>query len=57
MAALLLHDLHTDGGPAQGLPWQQEAYAAAHEGLWRAAYAPRSALGLATVIGVGATRG
>jgi len=57
MAALLVHDLHTDGGPAQELPWQQEAYAAAHGGLWRTAYAPRSALGLATVIGVGATRG
>lgn len=57
MAALLVHDLHTDGGPAQDLPWQQEAYAAAHGGLWRTAYAPRSALGLATVIGVGATRG
>jgi hypothetical protein len=56
MAALLVHDLHTDGGPAQHHPWQQEAYAAAHGGLWRAAYAPRSALGLATVLGIGASR-
>jgi hypothetical protein len=56
MAALLVHDLHTDGGPAQDHPWQQEAYAAAHGGLWRAAYAPRSALGLATVLGIGASR-
>jgi hypothetical protein len=56
MAALLVHDLHTDGGPAQAHPWQQEAHAAAHGGLWRAAYAPRSALGLATVLGIGASR-
>ena len=38
-------------------PWQDEAYAACHGGLWRAAYAPRSALGLAAVLGYGATRG
>ncbi len=62
MAALLVHDLHTGGGPGQGQPghdhpWQDEAYAAAHGGLWRAAYAPRSALGLAALLGVGAARG
>lgn len=57
MAALLVHDLHTGGGPDQEHPWQQEAYAAVHGGLWRAPYAPRSALGLATVLGVGASRG
>jgi hypothetical protein len=56
MAALLVHDLHTGGGPARDHPWQHEAYAAAHGGLWRAAYAPRSALGLATVLGIGASR-
>ncbi|WP_091556545.1 hypothetical protein [Klenkia taihuensis] len=57
MAALLVHDLHTGGGPAHEEPWQDEAYAAAHGGLWRTAYAPRSALGLAAVLGVGAARG
>ncbi len=56
MAALLVHDLHTGGGPAHELPWQDEAYAAAHGGLWRTAYAPRSALGLAAVLGLGAAR-
>ena len=57
MAALLVHDLHTGGGPQRDQPWQHEAYAAAHGGLWRTAYAPRSALGLAAVLGYGATRG
>jgi hypothetical protein len=57
MAALLVHDLHTGGGPAHEHPWQDEAYAAAHGGLWRTAYAPRSALGLAAVLGYGAARG
>ncbi len=56
MAALLVHDLHTDGGPTEDHPWRHEAHAAAHGGLWRAAYAPRSALGLATVLGIGANR-
>jgi hypothetical protein len=50
MAALLVHDLHTDG-PAQAHPWQDEAHEAAHGGLWRIAYAPRSALTLAAVMG------
>ena len=57
MAALLVHDLHTGGGPRHDHPWQDEAYAAAHGGLWRTAYAPRSALGLAALLGVGAARG
>ncbi len=57
MAALLVHDLHTGGGPAHPHPWQDEAYAAAHGGLWRAPYAPRSALGLAALLGYGAARG
>jgi hypothetical protein len=57
MAALLVHDLHTGGGPAHEHPWQDEAYAAAHGGLWRMPYAPRSVLGLAAALGVGAARG
>ncbi len=57
MAALLVHDLHTGGGPKHEHPWQDEAYAASHGGLWRAAYAPRSALGLAALLGYGAARG
>ena len=57
MAALLVHDLHTGGGPAHEHPWQDEAFAAAHGGLWRAAYSPRSALGLAALLGYGAARG
>ncbi|MEN8707245.1 hypothetical protein BKA08_001999 [Nocardioides marinisabuli] len=57
MAAMLVHDLHTGGGPRHEHPWQDEAYAAAHGGLWRAAYSPRSALGLAALLGVGGARG
>ena len=56
MAALLVHDLQTGGGPAHAHPWQDEAYAAATGGLWRMAYAPRSALGLAALLGLGAAR-
>jgi hypothetical protein len=51
MAALLVHDLHTGGGPSFPHPWQDEAHAAAHGGLWRIAYAPRSALGIAAALG------
>jgi hypothetical protein len=57
MAALLVHDLHTGGGPGHVHPWQDEAFAAVHGGLWRAPYAPRSALGLAAVLGYAAARG
>lgn len=57
MAALLVHDLHTGGGPRHDQPWQDEAYAAVHGGLWRAPYAPRSALGLAALLGYAAARG
>jgi hypothetical protein len=57
MAALLVHDLHTGGGPAHAHPWQDEAYEAAPGGLWRIAYAPRSVLGLAALLGYGAARG
>jgi hypothetical protein len=56
MAALLVHDLHTGGGPPQAHPWQDEARAAAHGGLWRIAYAPRSALGIAALLGYRAAR-
>jgi hypothetical protein len=56
MAALLVHDLRT-GPPAQAHPWEDEAYAAAHGGLWRQPYSPRSALGLAVLLGLGSTRG
>ena len=55
MAALLVHDLQA-APPAHAHPWQDEAYDAAHGGLWRIAYAPRSALGLAALLGYGATR-
>jgi hypothetical protein len=51
MAALLVHDLQAGVGPAHAHPWQDEAHAAAHGGLWRIAYAPRSALGLAAALG------
>ncbi|MGX6450021.1 hypothetical protein ACVU7I_18445, partial [Patulibacter sp. S7RM1-6] len=43
MAALLVDDLCA-GRPAHEHPWQDEADGAVHGGLWRAAYAPRSAL-------------
>ena len=56
MAALLVHDLHTGGGPAHEHPWQDEAYAAAPGGLWRIPYAPRSALMIAALMGYGASR-
>ncbi len=55
MAALLVHDL-TVGTPRHEHPWQDEAYAAAHGGLWRGAYDPRSALGLAALLGAAAAR-
>ena len=42
--------------PAHAHPWQDEAYGAVHGGLWRSAYAPRSALGLAALLGYGASR-
>jgi hypothetical protein len=57
MAALLVADLQDGGGPAHQHPWQDEAYAAVHGGLWRSPYQPRSALGLAAVLGYAAARG
>ncbi|MGZ6826946.1 MAG: hypothetical protein ACXVGH_09145 [Mycobacteriales bacterium] len=56
MAALLVHDLRTRPRPLSA-PWREEAEGAVHGGLWRTAYAPRSALGLAVVIGLGGARG
>ncbi len=55
MAALLLHDLRT-GTATLGHPWRDEADQAVHGGLWRAAYDPRSALGLAALLGAAAAR-
>jgi hypothetical protein len=55
MAALLVHDLHVPAAAAD-YPWQDEAIGAAHGGLWRGPYAPRSALGLAAMIGFGGAR-
>ena len=56
MAALLVHDLAA-GAPDHPHPWQDEADAAVHGGLWRAAYEPRSALGLSAVLGYAGSRG
>jgi hypothetical protein len=56
MAALLVHDL-VAGVPGHEHPWQDEAYGAVHGGLWRAAYEPRSALGLAAMLGYASARG
>lgn len=56
MAALLVHDLRAEP-KKHDHPWRDEAYAAAHGGLWRQAYSPRSALGLAVFLGLGSTKG
>ncbi len=57
MAALLVHQLRRPR-PAAPAVWQDEAWAAAHGGLWRIGYRPRTALGLAAVLGfAGAGRG
>lgn len=55
MAVLLVHDL-VAGSPRQEHPWQDEAWGAAHGGLWRCAYEPRSALGLAALLGTASAR-
>jgi hypothetical protein len=55
MAALLVHDLRTPA-PRLRPPWQEEAEGAVHGGLWRAAHDPRSALGLAVVLGLAGAR-
>ncbi|HEX6336108.1 MAG TPA: hypothetical protein VFZ85_04075 [Jiangellaceae bacterium] len=56
MAALLVHDLRQPS-PPRAHPWQDEAANAAHGGIWRVAYTPRSALGLAALVGLGGARG
>ncbi|MDT4994453.1 MAG: hypothetical protein QOH97_4345 [Actinoplanes sp.] len=55
MAALLVHQLRRPR-PAADLAWQDEAFGAAHGGLWRVAYQPRSALGLAALRGLSGRR-
>ena len=56
MAALLVRDIMRGPRPSLGHPWLDEADAAVHGGLWRTAYEPRSALGLAALLGFGASR-
>lgn len=56
MAAKLVHDLRA-GAPHHEHPWQDEAWGAAHGGLWRQPYDPRSVLGIAVLLGWGAARG
>ena len=51
MAALLVHDLRV-AAPAPANPDDLFAQQAAHCGLWRTAYTPRSVLGLAAVTGL-----
>jgi hypothetical protein len=51
MAALLVHDLHVPAGPG-GHPEALFSDGAAHGGLWRAAYEPRSVLGIAALAGL-----
>jgi hypothetical protein len=51
MAVLLVHQIRRPR-PAAPAAWRDEAVAAVHGGLWRTAYQPRSALGLAAVRGM-----
>ncbi|AGL19896.1 hypothetical protein L083_6386 [Actinoplanes sp. N902-109] len=51
MAALLVHQLRNPR-PAAAQAWQDETVGAAHGGLWRVGYLPRTALGLAAVRGL-----
>jgi hypothetical protein len=51
MAALLVHDLH-EPSPAGRHPEMLFSESAAHGGLWRAAYQPRSVLGVAALTGL-----
>jgi hypothetical protein len=55
MAALLVHDLMAEPQPSSHT-WRDEARGAVHGGLWRSAYEPRSALGLAALLGFAASR-
>ena len=61
MAALLVHDLRSPSSlarPQAAIAHPDDAWAvqAAHGGLWRSAYAPRSVLGIAAALGA-VTRG
>ncbi|MEV4345854.1 hypothetical protein AB0J83_15390 [Actinoplanes sp. NPDC049596] len=56
MAVLMVHQLRNPR-PAAAEAWQDEAIGAAHGGLWRTAYHPRTALGLAAVRGFMPPRG
>ncbi|MFC7527493.1 hypothetical protein [Actinoplanes sp. GCM10030250] len=51
MATLLVHQIRKPR-PAHPAAWQDEALSAAHGGLWRIAYNPRTALPLAAVRGL-----
>ena len=51
MAAMLVHDLHRPGRTG-GHPEALFSDSAAHGGLWRAAYEPRSVLGFAAFVGL-----
>ncbi|WP_430783498.1 hypothetical protein [Actinoplanes sp. G11-F43] len=51
MALLLVHQIRKPRSAAPAA-WRDEAYAAAHGGLWRTAYHPRTALPLAAVRGL-----
>ena len=54
MAALLVHDLRNDRGgmPPSGHPFELFVQGAAHGGIWRLGYEPRSVLPLAVVRGL-----
>ncbi len=51
MAALLVHDLRT-AAPAPAYPEDLFVQGAAHGGLWRIGYQPRSVLPLAALVGL-----
>lgn len=55
MAALLVHDLRADAPPPPH-PDDLLVQGAAHSGLWRMAYSPRSVLGIAAVTGLASVR-
>lgn len=52
MAALLVHDVMRDDRPTRTNPEELFSDQAAHGGLWRTSWAPRSALTIAAAVGV-----
>jgi hypothetical protein len=54
MAALLVHDLRggSEGAAPTGHPYDLHVQGAAHGGIWRLGYEPRSVLPLAVVRGL-----